>query len=171
MENTEEKWKDIEEYEGLYQVSNLGRVKSLGNGVTHKEERILKQRKDNGGYLKVHLCCEGKHKHHSVHRLVAQAFIPNPDNLPQVNHKDENKQNNCVDNLEWCTSEYNNNYGARTLKCSRQIVQMDLENNIVGIYISIMEVKRQLGFDNSCISKCCRGKTQTAYGYKWQYLN
>ena len=116
----EEIWKDIKGYEGLYQVSNLGRVKSLGRWV-YKEyrgkrwqgEKILKQIKNKFGYLRVYLYKNRKAKCYAIHRLVAQVFIPNPYNLPQVNHKDEDKSNNRVDNLEWCTSFYNNEYGTR----------------------------------------------------------
>lgn len=114
-----EEWREIEGYEGLYQVSNLGRVKSLArvvmriNGVLLSvKERILKFRLDNGGYVRVCLSKDGVEIGYSVHRLVAMAFIDNPLNLPEVNHKDENKKNNSVDNLEWCTSLYNNNYGS-----------------------------------------------------------
>lgn len=115
-------WKSILGYEGLYEVSNLGRVRSLDrrvsytNGQVHIHKgRILKPGVSNG-YMQVHLCNNGSMKQPLVHRLVAEAFIPNPDNLPQVNHKDENPSNNNVDNLEWCTSEYNINYGTRTNK-------------------------------------------------------
>ena len=100
-------WKDIDGYEGLYQVSNLGRVKSLH----HNKEKILKGSYNSKGYYFVKLCKNGISKSIFVHRLVAQEFIPNPDNLPIVNHKDENPRNNNVDNLEWCTQKYNANYG------------------------------------------------------------
>ena len=115
---TQEIWKDIQGYEGLYQISNLGRVKSLeriiitNNGITKKiSEKILKPYLKGNGYYNIVLRKDSKTKCYFVHRLVAKEFIPNPDNLPQVNHKDENKLNNNVDNLEWCTSKYNNNYG------------------------------------------------------------
>ena len=104
-------WKDVVYFEGLYQVSNLGRVKSLNYSRTGRE-KVLKPSKTNG-YLQVYLYKEGKSKRFSIHRLVAFAFIPNPNNLPIVNHKDEDKSNNCVDNLEWCTVAYNNNYGTK----------------------------------------------------------
>ena len=104
-----EYWKSVVGYEGLYMVSNWGRVKSIKFG----KERILKPVTNSSGYLLVGLYKNNIEKKYSVHRLVAEAFIPNPYNLPQVNHKDENKQNNVVSNLEWCTHEYNNTYGTR----------------------------------------------------------
>ena len=112
--NNEEIWKDIIGYEGLYQVSSLGRVRSLDRFYyrLHKG-KVLSPTKDRYGYLTVTLNCNGKSKTIKIHRLVAQAFIENPDNLPQVNHKDEVKSNNCVDNLEWCSAKYNNNFGTR----------------------------------------------------------
>ena len=116
-----ELWKDIEGYEGLYQVSSLGAIRSLdryrnrpsksGNMYIQRYKgKVLKQTL-NDGYFTIYLHKDGVNKFYSVHRLVAKAFIPNPNNLPQVNHKDENKQNNCVENLEWCTAKYNVNYG------------------------------------------------------------
>ena len=115
-----EEWRPIVGYEGLYEVSSYGRVRSLdmyvkaryGNYRLHKG-KVLSPGKDTNGYLKVNLCCNGKHKVISVHRLVAQTFILNPDNLPEVNHKDEDKSNNRVDNLEFCDRKYNVNYGSR----------------------------------------------------------
>ena len=109
---TKENWKDIEGYEGIYQVSDRGRVKSLNYNHTGKE-KILKTRKVKERYLHVCLWKDGEYKFCFVHRLVAQAFIPNPKNYPIINHKDENPSNNCVGNLEWCSSEYNNNYGTK----------------------------------------------------------
>lgn len=117
-------WKDIKGYESLYQVSNLGRVKSLArkvikkNYVSFKKERILKQQTDRYGYKKVILQRNYQIKTFSIHRLVAEAFLENPYNLPQINHKDENKENNCVLNLEYCDSKYNNNYGTRNIRVS-----------------------------------------------------
>ena len=114
-------WKDIEGYEGLYQVSNKGRIKSL-NRIDSRgrkvNEKILSSKPNNKGYLRVHLYKNGKRKPFSVHRLVAIAFIPNPNNLLEVNHKDENKENNTVDNLEWCDRKYNANYGSRNERAS-----------------------------------------------------
>ena len=109
----EEVWKDIEGYEGLYQVSNLGRVKGINDYMKYKSGRILTQYlMDRGkGYYKVWLYKNTKRKMCYVHRLVAQAFIPNPNNYPDINHKDENSRNNVVENLEWCTEAYNMSYG------------------------------------------------------------
>lgn len=108
----EEIWKEIEGYEGKYEVSNLGNVRSLNYNGTG-EIKLLKQYICHNRYEQVNLYKNGKPKHHLVHRLVARAFIPNPNNYKEVNHKDENPANNNVNNLEWCTREYNNNYGTR----------------------------------------------------------
>ena len=130
---TEEIWKDIPGYEGLYQVSNFGRVKSLrrpyGNngGIQWTKERILSPGKDKDGYLQVNLHCNGKQHQRKVHRLVAQAFLPNMDNLPMVNHKDEDKTNNNVDNLEWCDQKYNINYGG----CIDRAIETRLKNGFI----------------------------------------
>ena len=112
-----EEWRPIEGYEGLYEVSNTGQVRSFdryvkySNGRIHLHKgKVLSPIKDRDGYLQVNLCYSGRINSIKIHRLVAQAFIPNPDNLPQVNHKDEVKTNNNVDNLEWCDSKYNNNF-------------------------------------------------------------
>lgn len=111
-----EQWRPIEGYEGICEVSNLGRIRRVKgyDSLGHlRNEKILRPRMNCCGYLLVGLCREGKQRHFSVHRLVAQAFLPNPDGLPQVNHKDEDKTNNRADNLEWCTRSYNINYGTR----------------------------------------------------------
>ena len=111
-----EEWRPIEGYEGLYEVSNTGLIRSLDRFVGNRNRikgKILSINIKKGGYCSVVLSKYGKMKGYQVHRLVAQAFIPNPDNLPQVNHIDEDKSNNCVDNLEWCTAKYNINYGTR----------------------------------------------------------
>lgn len=125
----QEIWKDVQGYEGLYQVSSLGRVKScsrlvhIENDTQRKyqrlHERILKP--GGGKYEQVILCRNGKTEAKLIHRLVAQAFIPNLDNLPCINHKDENPSNNCVDNLEWCSYKYNNEYNSRIDKCRDKI--------------------------------------------------
>lgn len=183
-----EVWKDVKGYEGLYQVSNLGRVKSLArilNDGRKWKEKVLKLGKDKDGYLQVHLYKNGKPKMFKIYRLVAEAFIPNPDSLPCVNHKDEDKTNNTVENLEWCTHEYNVNYGVSLKKraktqhetgvqinnkgTSKAVYQYTTNGLILNVYPSIHEVKRIYNFDDSCIVKCCRGKYNHAYGYKWSY--
>lgn len=167
-------WKDIEGYEGLYQVSNLGRVKSLGNNKTRKE-KILKGIKERGDYLKVILCKEGNRKHFKVHRLVASAFIPNYNNLPQVNHKDEDKNNNRVDNLEWCDCKYNINYGShnkRMIKAnSIPIIQFSKTGEFIHKWDSAREAEKELGIDKGNICSCLKGRYKTAGNYKWEYAD
>ena len=165
----EEIWKDKKDYEGLYQVSNCGRVKSIKFG----KEIIMKQH-IRGRYYYVGLSKNGIVKKYSVHRLVAEAFIDNPDNLPQVNHKDENKLNNVVTNLEWCDAKYNTNYGTArqrmTEKQSKPVLQYDLEGNFIKEWKSTMECGRN-GFNQSSVAACCRGKRKTAKGFIWEYKN
>lgn len=181
MRNTMEEWRDIKGYEGLYQVSNYGRVKSLNYNHTG-EERILKPArfamKSGNSYYKVKLCKDGKTNNKRVHVLVAEAFIPNPDNLPEVNHKDENGLNNRVDNLEWCTRKYNINYGTAIErmkekmingKTSKPVYQYSIDGKLIKEWSSTMEIQRQTGYANGNIGKCCRGKYKQAYGYKWSY--
>lgn len=165
-------WRDIEGWNGLYQVSNDGRVKRL-KGHRCKEEHEIKLRTNNRGYVMAALWDGGKVKNATVHRLVADAFIPNPHNLPCINHKDENKANNNVDNLEWCTYSYNNAYGEKApIKqaaiTKRKIVeQYTLAGEFVAEYISTREAKRQTGIRH--ISEACNGTMKTAGGYKWKY--
>ena len=162
----EEIWKDIEGYEGLYQVSNTGRVRSLKRNI------ILKNRIARG-YERVVLRTNNIPKEYSVHRLVATAFIPNPDNLPQVNHIDEDKTNNCVNNLEWCDGKYNINYGTGIAKSARsrskKVLQFKLDGTFVKEWKSIIDVERMTGYSGGHISECCRGKHAYAYGFLWKY--
>ena len=162
-------FKDIEGYEGLYQISNYGNVKSLGN-CKYKKDKILKYSKDKDGYLYVGLCKNGKHKYIKIHRLVAEAFIENPNNYQQVNHKDEDKTNNHVTNLEWCTPKYNSNYGTRiqrVIESQSRMVEC-IETGIV--YSSTIQVERELGFKQSSISRCCNGIRNTCGGFHWCYV-
>lgn len=161
-----EKWKEIEGYTD-YMVSNLGNVKSLGNDKTRKE-KILTKQKTTKGYLMVSLSKNGKQKIFKIHRLVAQAFIPNPNNLPQVNHKDENKTNNCVENLEWCSAEYNTNYGTRNERVSKSILQFSLNGEFIRKWNSITEARKELNIGKH-ISSCCNGKRTKAGGFIWGY--
>ena len=186
-----EEWRDIKGYEGYYQVSNYGRVKSLpklGNGY---QEIILKPGVDGCGYFKVCLSKNGVHKTTHIHRLVAEAFLPNPNNLPQVNHKNEDKTENFVwvnpdgsvdpskSNLEWCTQEYNNTYGTRlkriseSLKnnnrASKPILQFDKNGAFVNEWPSAALVERELGINNGNICSCLKGKYKSAGNYVWKY--
>ena len=190
-------WKDIEGYEGLYQVSNLGRVKSIERADTYnlnemsikrpRAEKYLKFQ-DNHGYKRVSLCKNSKGKWHMVHRLVAETFIQNPYNLPQVNHKDENKTNNFVwvnedgsvdvekSNLEWCDSIYNMNYGNRNKKSQESLLnRKDLSkpvhcHELGQTFVSIKEASRITGAHIASIQRCACGKQKTANGLTWEYV-
>lgn len=162
-------WKNIEETGNLYSVSNKGVVKR------NKDGKIMKQYLHPNGYMNVKLTYNGKQRNYKAHRLVAKAFLPNPDNLPQVNHKDENRSNNLVENLEWCTSSYNCSYGTRTERIKPQIslpvIQYDLNGKLLNKYPSIIEASRKVGCCDSGISKACRGIYRQYKGYKWRYAN
>lgn len=178
----EEIWKDIPGYDGYYQVSNLGRIKSLPRcKPTDKRKshnNIRKPKLAANGYFKINLSKDSKVKWYGLHRLVAMAFIPNPKNFPVVNHKDENPQNNCVDNLEWCTVQYNCNYGTareRQKKTraanpnDRAVRKMVGERNsravrayspsgeFIGEYKSLTDASKQLRVNISQISRHCNG--------------
>lgn len=163
-----EEWKDIKGYESLYQVSNLGRIKSLNYNHT-KKEKIMSLENNKSGYLRVALHLRKKQRHYLVHRLVAEAFIPNPNNYACINHKDENKQNNNIDNLEWCTHKYNNCYGSKLLKSKKPINQYDKNGNFLKSWSCSKEASNYLKIDSSTITKCCRGKKKTCGGYCWGY--
>ena len=171
-----EEWRDIKGYEGLYQVSNLGRVKSF-NYKGHKGyEGILKPKLDSRGYDMVGLYRNNKRSFFNIHRLVAQAFIPNPNNLPQVNHKDENKVNNCVSNLEWCTNEYNQNYGTRNKRIGKSLGKKTLCITTDEVFNSAAEGGRKYGVHRQSIIDCCNnkrisaGKLPTGEKLKWMYI-
>ena len=179
-------WKDVPGFL-YYQVSNMGRVKSIKRFDSRKHlvrERILKQSNRGNGYKVVVLYSNG-HKMFTVHRLVAMAFIPNPEGFPQVNHKNEIKTDNRAENLEWCTANHNANYGTRkeriskTRKCSilckqdterrkRQIIQYDLFGNFIRCYDSITDAKKKYGKSGS-INACLKGEQKTAYKFIWRY--
>ena len=158
-------WRDIPGYLGLYKISNLGNVRRYGR----KQNLRCMER---NGYFVVHLS-NGNAKWFYVHRLVALAFIPNPDALPQINHKNECKTDNRVENLEWCTAHYNTNYGTRNKRIQRNrsfpVVQLDVNGKIVNVFYGISEAQRITGIDRPNICKCLKGKTKTAGGYKWKY--
>lgn len=173
--NSTEVWKDIEDYKGLYQVSNLGRVRSLDRidalGRLRKG-KVLAYGLSGGGYLQVGLHRDGKVEQKLVHRLVSEAFLPNPDNLPQVNHKDEDKANNQVENLEWCTALYNNTYGTRVERVTK--VREKPIYAITGLgnryyFSGVSKASRLLGLKEGRTSDCLRGKCKTHHGYTFEW--
>ena len=154
-----EEMKDIVGYEGKYAITRDGRIWS------YKRKKYLKPFNNGRGYYMINLYKNGKKKNFQVHRLVAQAFIPNHDNLPVVNHKDECKTNNCVSNLEWCSIEYNNTYGTRIERISKPVYCVELDR----VFKSQVEAARELGLDDSSINHCLKGKQKTCGGYHWKY--
>jgi hypothetical protein len=165
-------WKDIEGYEGIYQISNIGRVKSFPRRGAYKTEYILNPQITKKGYCRVRLC-NNSSKMYMIHRLVAQAFIPNTDNLPFINHKDENKKNNNVDNLEWCTNLYNIHYGTSIERMRKSLCKPIVQYSINGEKINDFPSAKAAsdfinGFPNS-ITACCKGKLKTSRGYVWKY--
>ena len=172
-----EDWRDIEGYEGRYQVSSMGRVKSLERkdclGRTVKE-RVLKPCDNGRGYLYISLSDgTGEHKRHYIHRLVGEAFVPNPLEKEDVNHKDENPSNNHASNLEWLTHKENLNYGMRNERVakanSKPVAQYTKDGAFIKVWASSAEVKRQLGFNHSNIIQVAKGNRKTAYGFIWKY--
>lgn len=177
-------WKDIKDYEGLYQISNYGRVKRLSKqkrnyNINTKNydiiilpDKIVTPQLNQYGYYRIGLTKNGKRKCYSVHRLVAQSFIPNPENKLQINHKDENKQNNCVDNLEWRTAKYNANYGTRNKRTGRKQMKLILCVETGVIYKSLSEAGKSTGLSIGNISSVCHHRKwfKTAGGYHWEYV-
>lgn len=161
-------WKDIPDYEGLYQVSNLGRVKSLPR--KHCKGYILKQRDNGYGYLTVGLHTINTYKQIKVHRLVAKAFIENKNNDNCVNHIDGNKHNNTVQNLEWCDRNYNMKHAYRIgLLKTQPVIQFDKCGNVIKIWKGAKYACNELHIPDSNINKCCKGERKTAGGFIWKY--
>lgn len=188
----EEIWKDIEGYEGLYQISNLGRVKSLERVVNGRWGKlkvkgcILKNYVSKSGYVVVSLAHNQNIRYKKVHRLVAEAFIENPNGYPQVNHKDEDKTNNTVwvnedgsidqekSNLEWCSPSYNLNYGTRSIKAAKsnfkKVYQYTLDGKFVRVWESLKDVTNG-GFNHRGVGLVATNKRKTSGGYIWKYAN
>ena len=169
-----EEWKDIKGYEGIYQVSNEGRVRSV------RKQKLMKPKTDKKGYKVIQFSVNGKRRAFKVNRLVAQAFIENPNNLPCTNHKDCNPANNRVENLEWCDYTYNNHYASRIEKArikmfnnpkiSREVYKYTLDGDLIAKYPSANEAQRDIGINYSRgVSMCCRGIMKTYKGYRWSY--
>lgn len=157
-------WKDVKGYEGLYKVSNKGNIKSFYKSKT----RILKPSKDKDGYLRIDLYKDGKSKTFQLHRLIAIEFIPNPENKPEVNHINEDKTKNNIENLEWATHRENINHGTRTQKCSKEVYQYDIEGNLIKKWTSTAECGRN-GFTQGIVAACCRGELKAHKNYIWKY--
>lgn len=170
-------WIDVKDYEGIYQVSNWGRVKSLErdvidyiNGkqrVKHYKEKILKPRLDGGSYLQVILWKNGVQEPKGIHVLVAEAFIENPNHYKHVHHKDRNQQNNRIENLEWINRD--EHYAMHGAEKSKTVYQHTKDGLLVKVWESAYEVERVLGFNHCHICNCCNGKEKTYKGYIWSY--
>ena len=175
---------DGEIYEGLYRVSNLGRILSLNYRNTGKAD-LMTPVTDTKGYLEVHLRKNGETKTCLVHRLVAQTFIPNPDNLPEVNHKIEGEKGKKINmvffntdgsidkeksTIEWVTSKENNNYGTRTERTSKPVIQLSLSGDLIREWPSVTECGRN-GFNQGAVSLCCLGKQKTHKGFLWMFAD
>ena len=149
-----------------YEVSNLGKVRNIKSGI------IIKPWLDKYGYLRHCLYGRDKRKILLLHRIIATAFIDNPKGKPCVNHIDENKTNNDLSNLEWCTVRENNIHGTRTKRAAekffKEVVQLDLNDNVLNVFKSMTQAERETGVSRRNISKCCNGKRKSAGGYKWR---
>ena len=173
-------WRDIKGFEGIYQVSNIGRVKN-------SKGRIRSLKTNNKGYYIISLYKNNIEKTYLIHRLVAQAFLPNPNNLPEINHKDEIKSHNMIwvnedgsidynkSNLEWCDRKSNCNYGLRNKimgdKHKKPILQITIDGCLVNKWDSAQDAANELSYDKSNIGRCCMGKQQTYKNYFWKYYN
>lgn len=160
----EEIWMDIKNYEDKYAISDQGRVYS------YLSKKYLAQQVNKDGYLFVKLSFDGKKKTEYIHRLVARHFLDNPTGLPQVNHKDENPQNNWVENLEWCDSKYNNNYGEHNNRVAKAHCKPVLCVETGEVFNSAKQVEEKIGIFATQVSAVCRGKGKTAKGYHWKYI-
>lgn len=159
-----EVWKPIKGYEGLYEISSIGNIRSS------KFNRVKTSSPDKDGYLVISLWKNNKQRRFRMHRLVAQAFIPNPNNYPQINHINEIKDDNRIENLEWCTQKYNNMHGSRLKNLRRRVAQYSLNGELIKIWDSITSAGNYFGV-NTPIIYTCQGKRNKAYGYIWRYVD
>lgn len=169
-----EEWRDIHGYEGLYSISNLGRVKSQikKSGFLYLKERIMNPTIKSNGYLQIDLIKSGNRKKFYVHRLVAEHFIPNPNNLPCVNHIDYNRVNNSCDNLEWCTYESNNIHSNNPALKGKRIGKYSKDGKLLEEFNSALEAAHSFGKPRSSdILRCCKGERKYAYGFSWRFIN
>lgn len=195
-----EEWRPVKGYEGLYEVSSFGRVRSVDRNVRyvngnihHRKGKFLSQYIRPDGYVQIEISKDNNKRQVTAHRLVAEAFIPNPDNLPQVNHRNEDKTANYPDNMEWCNSKYNNNFGTKPQRISKKlsgrnhtnvsilkmretkrskmkpVLQYTLDGEFVAEYESQRAAQRQTGTNESHIGRCCRGECNYAGGFIWRY--
>ena len=159
-------WKDVVGFEGLYKVSNLGNVKG--------QKGVLKISTQTNGYKYVTLHKEGRQHHSLVHRLVAFSFLPNPNGCPEVNHKSEDKSDNSVNNLEWCSHKYNHNYGTghkrAAEKQGRKVAQLTLDGEVVKIHDSVRQAAKSVNKSHKDIYNVCNGLRHTSSGYRWEYV-
>lgn len=168
----EEIWKPINGYESLYEVSNQGNVRST---KAYNKNSLVKGRKDKSGYIRVNLWKNGKRSTKTVHRLVLGAFCGLSDNVKKsVNHKNEIRSDNRLENLEYCDQKYNNNYGSRnrriSLALSKKVCQYTKEGVMIKVWDSTMQIERELKISNKNISACCTGRVKTCHGYIWKYI-
>ena len=166
-----EVWKDVKGFEGLYEVSCRGMVRGMKRQGTHGG--VLRPHLSTKGYMLVDLCKDGKAKSFLLHRLVAEAFLENPKQLPCINHKDEDKLNNFVENLEWCNQSYNNSYGTvreRRAKTRGRPCKGVWPDGTTKIYENCADAGRDLGLSQGSIWGCCNGRWKTSGGAKWSYI-
>lgn len=178
----EEIWKDVPGFEDSHQVSNLGRIRAKDRyikckhgSVSLKKGKILKPVVCKNGYLEAQFTVNNVRKVFLLHRLVAMVFIDNPNNYPEVNHLDEDITNNKINNLEWCSSKYNANYGTRNERCwmnnpqKKKVNKYSIDGTFIAEYPSISTAAKEHGITDSPIVRVCKGKQNTSCGYVWKY--